>query len=188
MRPAEQLFTAIQQAALRFRSLDNELGLSPARGSILATLRNGGPRRVSELARDQGVAQPTITKLVIAMEEEGLVRRRADTRDRRGIIVDLTETGRTLAYSSRARKIDWVAGALGDLDPSGLEEAVVVAARIEREACATRPSRRVRTTAGPVDAARAGAGEEASEEAGAARADQYPRSRSTRLQSGSPAR
>lgn len=192
MRPAEQLFTAIQQAALRFRSLDNELGLSPARGSILATLRNGGPRRVSELARDQGVAQPTITKLVIAMEEEGLVTRRSDPRDRRGIIVDLTETGQSLAHRSRARKIDWVAGALGDIEPSALVDAVAVAARLEKEARATRPSRRVRTAGAAADhAAPSAPGGLAADEAGdraEAGEDQYPRSRSTRLRSGSPAR
>lgn len=176
MRPPEQLFVAIQQAALRFRSLDNELGLSPARGSILATLRNAGPRRVSELARDQGVAQPTITKLVIAMEEEGLVTRRSDSRDRRGIIVDLTDTGRELARSSRARKIEWVAGAVGEVDHEVLVATVTVTARIEQEARATRPARRVQATSG------AGRGEAAS---GAA---QYPRARSTRLRSGSPAR
>lgn len=148
MRPAEQLFTAIQQAALRFRSLDNELGLSPARGSILATLRNAGPRRVSELARDQGVAQPTITKLVIAMEEEGLVTRRSDPRDRRGIIVDLTETGLSLAKRSRARKIEWVASALGEAADEDLAAAVAIAEQLEREASAARPARRVRPATG----------------------------------------
>jgi DNA-binding MarR family transcriptional regulator len=192
VRPAEELFSAIQHAALRFRSLDNELGLSPARGSILATLRTGGPRRVSELARDQGVAQPTITKLVIAMEEEGLVTRRSDPSDRRGIIVDLTETGRSLARSSRARKIEWVAAAVSGADEPELEGAVAVACRLEEAACATRPSRRVRAATAPTPAGEGGEAVTAGEGGpgggpGAAEA-QYPRSRSTRLRSGWPAR
>jgi DNA-binding MarR family transcriptional regulator len=82
--------------------------VSSARFSVLATLRYGGACRLGDLARLEGVAQPTMTKLVTGLEREGLVARRTDGRDRRGVIVALTPAGRALVRRARARKIDWL--------------------------------------------------------------------------------
>jgi DNA-binding MarR family transcriptional regulator len=124
MEPAEQLYLAIQHSARHFRLLDAELGLSPARFSVLAALRYEGAHRLGELARREGVAQPTMTKLVAGLERDRLVVRRADRNDRRGVIVELTADGRALVRRARARKIDWLAKVLrecgaGDAQATG---------------------------------------------------------------------
>ena len=50
--------------------------MSRTAASVLATLRDTGPRRITELAEAEAVAQPTITTLVGRLERDGLVRAR----------------------------------------------------------------------------------------------------------------
>ena len=117
MGPDEQLYLAVQHTARVFRGLDSELGLSPSRFSVLATLRFAGPQRVGALARLEDVAQPTMTRLLAGLERQELVERRADPDDRRGSTFQLTAAGRALVRRARARKIGWVARVLRDLKP-----------------------------------------------------------------------
>ena len=79
-------------------------GMTLTQASALATLRNEGPQRVTELAMRERVRQPTCTGLVNVMEEQGLVRRRVDDSDRRAVVVELTERGhQALADVTEAR-------------------------------------------------------------------------------------
>jgi DNA-binding MarR family transcriptional regulator len=124
---AEQLYVALQHTAAKLRALDQELGLSPARFSVLATLRFHGPQRLGDLARLEGVAQPTMTQTVRGLESAGLARRGPAPDDRRGRIVELTPQGRALVRRARARKITWLQDALAPLTPAQ-HDALLVAA------------------------------------------------------------
>jgi DNA-binding MarR family transcriptional regulator len=134
MGPAEQLYLAIQHSARRFQSLDGELGLSAARFSVLATLRYSGPQRLGDLARREGVAQPTMSKLVAGLERDCLVARRADSNDHRGVIVELTPDGTALVRRARARKIDWIGKVLRECDPGDAQATGRTAARLDQAA------------------------------------------------------
>jgi DNA-binding MarR family transcriptional regulator len=112
---AEQLYLALQHGATRLRQLDEELGLSPARFSVLATLRFAGSQRLGELARRESVAQPTMTQSVRGLEAAGLVVRRPAPGDGRGRVVELTARGRALVRRARARKIAWLDSVLSEL-------------------------------------------------------------------------
>jgi DNA-binding MarR family transcriptional regulator len=79
--------------------------------STLATLDRTGPRRITDLAVIQGVAQPSMTVLVTALERSGLVERRGDPADRRVSLVSLTAAGADLLGSQRRAG----AAALGQL-------------------------------------------------------------------------
>jgi DNA-binding MarR family transcriptional regulator len=68
--------------------------LSRTAASVLATLRDTGPRRITELAEREAVAQPTVTTLVGRLERDGFVERRTDPDDARAVLVHLTQTGR----------------------------------------------------------------------------------------------
>ncbi len=79
-------------------------GMTLTQLSVLATLRDDGPQRVTDLATREGVRQPTCTGLVNLMEEQGWVRRRVDASDRRAVMVELTAQGhRALAAITDAR-------------------------------------------------------------------------------------
>ena len=72
--------------------------------SVLATLRDTGPRRITELAEAEAVAQPTVTTLVGRLERDGLVRRRSDPDDARGVRVHLTDEGLVRLQAMRAAR------------------------------------------------------------------------------------
>ncbi len=59
---------------------------------VLRTLTQGS-RRITELAADERVTQPAITLLVNRFEQRGWVKRIADPRDGRAVLVSLTRRG-----------------------------------------------------------------------------------------------
>jgi DNA-binding MarR family transcriptional regulator len=69
-------------------------GLSAVEVNVLRTVVAAGPLRVSELARWQGVDKSTMTPQVRELEERGLLARRPDPHDRRGVLVSATPRGR----------------------------------------------------------------------------------------------
>ncbi len=62
-----------------------------------------GPRRVTELAELEGIAQPTMTLLVKRLQENGWVRREGLPDDGRVVMISITEDGRAAQQKFRAR-------------------------------------------------------------------------------------
>ena len=71
-------------------------GLSSVEWRVLATLHDGEPLTVSRLAKEVLSKQPTVTKLVQRMAEQGLVLLSADADDQRRTLVSITAAGRRL--------------------------------------------------------------------------------------------
>ncbi len=69
--------------------------------STLSTLDRTGPRRVTDLALVQGVAQPSMTTLVSNLQRSGLVERRGDPADGRVALVEITAAGTELVRARR---------------------------------------------------------------------------------------
>jgi DNA-binding MarR family transcriptional regulator len=66
--------------------------LSRSEAGLLNTLR-AGPRRITELAELESLAQPTMTLLVKRLEKQGLVVRERGADDGRVVLVSLTPAG-----------------------------------------------------------------------------------------------
>jgi DNA-binding MarR family transcriptional regulator len=114
-------------------------GLTRARLSALASLVLGGPRRLGELAAGEGVRPPTMTRLVQAMEADGLVTREVDPADRRSIVVRATARGEALLHDGRARRLRPLAAAMSHLaaeDRVALGEAADLLTALLRDASA----------------------------------------------------
>jgi DNA-binding MarR family transcriptional regulator len=75
--------------------------VSRSEAGVLSAAR-GGPRRITELAEIEGVAQPTMTLLVKRLEERGWVTRARDPDDGRVVLVSLTEVGAAALDELRA--------------------------------------------------------------------------------------
>jgi DNA-binding MarR family transcriptional regulator len=71
--------------------------------STLSTLERTGPRRVTDLAASEGVAQPSVTALVASLVREGYVERRSDPTDKRVVMVAITDAG--AAYLRARREV-----------------------------------------------------------------------------------
>lgn len=71
-------------------------GLSSIEWRVLATLQDAPPLPVSQLAHDVLAKQPTVTKLVQRMADQGWVVLLADPEDQRRTLVQATPAGRKL--------------------------------------------------------------------------------------------
>jgi DNA-binding MarR family transcriptional regulator len=95
--------------------------LSRTATSVLATLRDAGPQRVTALAGAEAVAQPTMTTLVGRLERDGLVARGADPADARAVRVSITAEGRERLEARRAVRTALLADRLAGLDAAERE-------------------------------------------------------------------
>ena len=87
-------FAAFGPAYMRWvKSCLGEGGTTYARMRLLGVLRCHGPQIMSGLSGELGVTPRNVTALVDALEEEGLVRRRAHPSDRRATVIEMTEEG-----------------------------------------------------------------------------------------------
>jgi DNA-binding MarR family transcriptional regulator len=118
---ADQLHSAALHLVRMVRTVDSEMGLSPARASALSVLVFGGPRTVGALAEAEGVRSPTMTRLVNGLESDGLVRRGAAADDRRQVVVEATAAARRLLEDGRRRRVSLLDELLADVDADGLE-------------------------------------------------------------------
>lgn len=112
---ADLLHSAAIHVLRRAREEDRALGISPARLSALSVVVFRGPLTLGELAQAEGVRSATMTGIVTGLEEQGLVRRRPDKRDRRAVLVEATAAGKRMLERGRRRRIEAVAGRLSDL-------------------------------------------------------------------------
>jgi DNA-binding MarR family transcriptional regulator len=71
-------------------------GLTPARAEVLWLLHRTGPRTQRELSELLKCTPRNVTGLVDALDRAGFVERTAHPRDRRAIVVRLSEPGRSL--------------------------------------------------------------------------------------------
>jgi DNA-binding MarR family transcriptional regulator len=76
-------------------------GIPRSEAGVLGTLSRG-PRRITDLAEQEGLAQPTMTLLVKRLEERGWVARERDAGDRRAVLVSLTDAGSAALEDTRA--------------------------------------------------------------------------------------
>jgi DNA-binding MarR family transcriptional regulator len=94
--------------------------------STLSTLDRTGPRRITDLAVIQGVAQPSMTTLVTVLQRSGLVERRADPADRRVALVEITAAGLAFMRARRRAGAEAFTDLIGKLPPD--ESALLLAA------------------------------------------------------------
>ena len=100
-----------------------------ARFRLLAALRDRDGMSVSEIAEVIGVDQPRASRLVNDSAERGLVTRRADERDARRSVVELTEQGRSILSKTNESRRTAVADAVAGFTA---EETATFAALLTR--------------------------------------------------------
>jgi DNA-binding MarR family transcriptional regulator len=116
--------------------VDAESGLTPARLSALSVLVFGGPLPLGRLARVEGVTSPTMTRLVDALEEAGLVTREEHPDSDRMVLVSPTEAGRSLMLGAAERRADVIVTSLRVLpvdDRRALRDAAPLLKRLAAE-------------------------------------------------------
>jgi DNA-binding MarR family transcriptional regulator len=121
------------QLLRRLRREDVKAGLTGPRLSALSVIVFAGPITLGELAAAEQVRPPTMTRLVRALEDAGLVRRESDKNDRRVVRLRATARGESVLHAGRARRVKRLATPLADLSPADrrkLQEAADVLAGV----------------------------------------------------------
>ena len=91
----------------RFVREQNPTGLPMTAASLFSTIEANPDATLSELAALEGVAPPTITRLIGVLEQRGLVERVADAADGRVSRVRLTRRGVEQHTTWRAEYLEW---------------------------------------------------------------------------------
>ena len=95
------------------RHPDNELSLAAM--AVLGCLYRSGELTVGELANQEQVRPPSMTRTVNCLEEGGYVVRRPHESDGRQVLVALSAKGEKTLLADRARRDAWLARRLSEL-------------------------------------------------------------------------
>jgi len=123
---ADALFRAFR--AIRRRVLARPLGLEALPGAhleLLNLVRRQPGLRVREAAQMLRLASNTVSTLAGHLADAGLLERRRDERDHRGIRFFLTAAAQTELTGWRDERFDLLAAALADLHPSDRQRIAV---------------------------------------------------------------
>lgn len=130
---ADRIHSAAIHLLRRVREVDAEaMALSPARASALSVLVFGGARSLTELADAERVTAATMSKLVTALEREGLVRRHPDVNDARAIRIEATAKARRILERGRASRLDLLERLLSEATDDEVDAVRVAAEAVER--------------------------------------------------------
>ena len=114
------------------RTEDVTTGISGPRLSALSVVVYRGPILIGALAAAEQVRPPTMTRLVQALEAEGLVRRESDAADRRQVRIVATARGKRLLDQGRQRRVRALVGRLEPLSATARAELARTIAALEK--------------------------------------------------------
>lgn len=129
---ADRLHSAAIHLLRRVRRVDEETGLTAARLSALSVLVFGGPTTIGALARAEQVSAPTMSRLVDALERDGLAVREQHTEDGRSVVVRATPEGRRILERGRERRISELTELLDALGQDELATLDAAARLVDR--------------------------------------------------------
>jgi DNA-binding MarR family transcriptional regulator len=112
---AARLRLAVGRLHRRIR-IDGRESVPPLQLSALVTVEEHGPLRLSELARREAVTAPTMSRVLAALDEQGLVIRTPDPSDARGVQIVLSADGAARLNEVRSHRTALVARRLARLD------------------------------------------------------------------------
>jgi DNA-binding MarR family transcriptional regulator len=118
-RVLSRVFSVLRRSDPTRDAATNDLTL--AQLSILLTLLEQGPIRMTELAAHERVRTPTTTVAIRRLEKLGLVKRSRDPSDLRAVLVDITPEGLAQHQEALANRRAFLGTLLAKLGPEELE-------------------------------------------------------------------
>ena len=128
-----ELRTAVLRLARRLRQERSDATLTQTQISALISLARHGSLTPAELADHERVQRPSMTRVVAALEDAGMVQRRPHPSDGRQVLLTLTERAEAMLTEDRQRRDAWLAGrvdALPDADRVTLRDAAEIMLRL----------------------------------------------------------
>jgi DNA-binding MarR family transcriptional regulator len=119
---------AIGLLVRRVRAAAASHDLSLTESAVMARLAKEGPATTADLARAESMKPQSMGTTVAALEEMGMVERKAHPTDGRQVNIELTAKGAAIRKSAKDAKRTWLAQAVAQLDK---EEQVTLFAAAE---------------------------------------------------------
>ena len=129
-RVLSRVFSVLRRSDPSRDAATNDLTL--AQLSILLTLLEQGPIRMTELAAHERVRTPTTTVAIRRLEKLGLVKRSRDPSDLRAVLVDITPEGLAQHQEALANRRAFLATLLTKLGAEDIETLSRAIAPLER--------------------------------------------------------
>lgn len=130
---ADRLHSAAIHLLRKLRREDAASGLNAPRLSALSVIVFAGPVALGDLAAAEQVKPPTMTRIVDALAQRGLVEKKKNTQDARSTLIHATAAGKKLLMQGRERRVralaEQIAG-LGGADRVVLERAAEILRRV----------------------------------------------------------
>jgi DNA-binding MarR family transcriptional regulator len=102
-------------------------------GAVLGRLDREGPWSIGDLAVAEKVRPQSMAQTVTELERGGLVGRHSDPADRRRVLVEVTEQGRTALEDDRRHRVGWLVSVIEGLsreDQEVLKRATGILSRL----------------------------------------------------------
>jgi DNA-binding MarR family transcriptional regulator len=131
---ANRLHSAAIHLLRRARRVDAESHLPAPQLSALSVIVYGGPITLGALASAEQVRPPTMTRLIAAMEDGGLIARETDKEDRRVVRIRATAKGKRILEEGRDRRIAVIGEALSTLPDADVQAIAAALDAIEKVA------------------------------------------------------
>ena len=133
---AERLHSVAVHLLRSVRNADQSSGLNAPRLSALSVIVFAGPITLGELAVAEQVRPPTMTRIVQALEQQGLVAKRIDPTDRRSVRLSATFKGQRQMIQARKRRTKALAQRIELLssgERAALKNSLDVIAKLSRK-------------------------------------------------------
>ncbi|MBD0856070.1 transcriptional regulator [Corynebacterium striatum] len=137
---ARNIQPALNKLMLIFQRTTEGTSLTTSQVSIMNQLRLRGPSRVSTIAQAELIRMPTASNALYQLERNGFVERRRDEKDRRGVLVALTQLGESELNIVSRQRAAALAEILQWLEPSDLDKAHQMSTLISKLAEVYRPT------------------------------------------------
>jgi DNA-binding MarR family transcriptional regulator len=112
---AHDLRLAVMRFSRRLRTQRVDTSVTLTHLAALSTLQRNGPMSPGELAAFERVQPPSMTRVVVALENAGLVTRTPHPTDGRQVIIDLTPAAEELLGAEAQAREAWLSGRLQEL-------------------------------------------------------------------------
>ncbi|MBF8191332.1 MarR family transcriptional regulator [Nonomuraea sp. K274] len=132
---ASALRVSMARLTRRLRRQAAAHSLTPTQFATLAAVERHSGITPGELAELEKVQPPSMTRVIAALEERGLVARNPHPTDRRQVTVTVTEAAEKLLKEERRRKEAWLTQRLKELSPeerSILRQAAPILEKLSR--------------------------------------------------------
>lgn len=118
---ANELRPVLLRLARELRKETEAAGITGPQATLLWLVKRSPGLSLAELAAEEGISPPAMTRHVDRLERAGLLERVRSSEDRRRVGLSLTDEGTRLLRNVRARRTTWLVERLRELDPDELD-------------------------------------------------------------------